>query len=687
MNLKLLMFCTVATVLVRSVFADAAPVFETEKAALTLCPKAALTEVPTGCELGNFTVSAEPVLKGRYDGNCAWEVTVAHAEGVVVKIFDWNDKPVQDGIYAASKFIVSSPALWSAENPNLYKIVITDGAYWSAVPFGFRESEVKETGVCLNGQTLVLKEVKVTPAHEDEFTDDAQRLLEYKNEIRRIKSLNANTVRVGAHTNESLWRYLCDTEGLYLISPMASETDLNHPSVLKVDEKLITCVDTRCAFDREKDPVARSVHHAYQNWRVTQTNFFQRVVVANLNRFVDSQGVTLTWHVLRDGRETAKGSFALYGLKPQKSAVYDMPAEVAEARLKGGTISIRFDFEKAGSLIAQDQIDIVATRSLEGLMAEGGRVDFEESATAFIFKAQGIRYVFSKETGLLTSWTRKNWTWRQSEYLKSPQTVRFDSRAVASEVSSFSSIENHRGALTFAANQNLRETETLQVVAKVQTRWTIYPNGSLACDAMCLATSGADGATAFGWGFPLVEKSPRVEWFGKGPWGFPSTGSAADAAFLGRWTDSAEVFFSSDPEARGFATREQVCGARVGDWTFRTLLTPFRLSLCEGFAPSPESQTAEVASEADFSGESVAEELSLDEIPEEDEDAVEPSAAVSTNWASAASEPTLIRDHALVYLESTTSSLAFTISWRDSDLTARSRDQEVPRARVATEEE
>ena len=116
---------------------------------------------------------------------------------------------------------VEKPLLWSAEEPNLYKLVIevtdADGQTCEIVPqlVGFRRFELKDTLMKLNGKRIVFKGV-----NRHEFSSRTGRVVseaELWQDLVTMKQHNINAIRTCHYPNDSRIYNLCDQLGLYLI--------------------------------------------------------------------------------------------------------------------------------------------------------------------------------------------------------------------------------------------------------------------------------------------------------------------------------------------------------------------------------------------------------------------------------------------------------------------------------------
>ena len=121
---------------------------------------------------------------------------------------------------AALKFEVENPAKWTAETPNLYKVIVSvsDGkqateAYAQRV--GFRTSEIKNAQLLINGQPVLFKGVnrhEVDPVKG--FVMSRERMIQ---DIRVMKELNVNAVRTCHYPDTPEWYDLCDEYGIYVL--------------------------------------------------------------------------------------------------------------------------------------------------------------------------------------------------------------------------------------------------------------------------------------------------------------------------------------------------------------------------------------------------------------------------------------------------------------------------------------
>jgi len=116
---------------------------------------------------------------------------------------------------------IQEPHLWSEETPHLYTVLISlinrEGTVTEVerCHHGFREVEIREGALFVNGRSVKLKGVN---RHEHD-PDTGRWISEDRmiQDIRLIKQFNINCVRLSHYPNHPRWYELCDRYGLYLV--------------------------------------------------------------------------------------------------------------------------------------------------------------------------------------------------------------------------------------------------------------------------------------------------------------------------------------------------------------------------------------------------------------------------------------------------------------------------------------
>ena len=132
-----------------------------------------------------------------------------------------GDAPLGRGTGVFFEEAVDNVARWSAETPNLYRLVLElkdpEGRTLEAVTsrIGFRTSEIKNGQLLVNGAAVLLKGVN---RHEhDPYTGHVISEESMRRDIELMKQSNINAVRTCHYPNDPLWYDLCDEYGLYVV--------------------------------------------------------------------------------------------------------------------------------------------------------------------------------------------------------------------------------------------------------------------------------------------------------------------------------------------------------------------------------------------------------------------------------------------------------------------------------------
>ena len=188
----------------------------------------------------------------------------------------------------------SSPKLWTAETPNLYRAEFRlkqNGKVIHQIQqrFGFRTFEVRDgDGLYLNGQRVILK-----GADRHSFWPDSGRCLSeavHRLDIATMKDANMNAVRMSHYPPDEQFLDLCDELGLYVLDELAGwhhfydnevgpklvhemvVRDVNHPSILFWDNGNEGGFNTN--FDKifgGLDPQQRRVLHPWATFSGVNT--------------------------------------------------------------------------------------------------------------------------------------------------------------------------------------------------------------------------------------------------------------------------------------------------------------------------------------------------------------------------------------------------------------------------------
>ncbi|WP_309383103.1 glycoside hydrolase family 2 TIM barrel-domain containing protein [Cerasicoccus frondis] len=116
---------------------------------------------------------------------------------------------------------INNVAVWSAEQPNLYQVVVSlidvDGhaIEHTSTRVGFRSIEIRDRNLLINGQRVLINGVNRHDHHptKGKVVDrETMRL-----DAQLLKRFNFNAVRCAHYPNDPYWLDLCDEYGLYVI--------------------------------------------------------------------------------------------------------------------------------------------------------------------------------------------------------------------------------------------------------------------------------------------------------------------------------------------------------------------------------------------------------------------------------------------------------------------------------------
>ncbi|UCC29157.1 MAG: DUF4981 domain-containing protein [Phycisphaerales bacterium] len=154
---------------------------------------------------------------------------------------------------------VANPLKWTAETPNLYFVLLevldADGNTVEVVHsrFGFREVEIKEGRLHVNGRPITIKGV-----NRHEWDPDSGRMLTRERMLQDVvlfKKNNINAVRTSHYPNDPRWLDLCDEYGLYVVDEANVESHGLYDVLPKgLPQWRIACVDRmRSMVERDKN--------------------------------------------------------------------------------------------------------------------------------------------------------------------------------------------------------------------------------------------------------------------------------------------------------------------------------------------------------------------------------------------------------------------------------------------------
>ena len=122
---------------------------------------------------------------------------------------------------------VDDPEKWSAEEPNLYTLVLQTGDHVTSQRIGFREIEVRDKQILVNGKRILVK--GVNRAETDPDTGRHITRAAMRRDVFMMKRLHVNAVRTSHYPSDPYLYDLADEHGLWVDDEVDIETH-NHES-------------------------------------------------------------------------------------------------------------------------------------------------------------------------------------------------------------------------------------------------------------------------------------------------------------------------------------------------------------------------------------------------------------------------------------------------------------------------
>lgn len=133
---------------------------------------------------------------------------------------------------------VNSPALWTAETPDLYTLTADCNGEHIEIPFGFRTVSVKDGGVlCINGTAVKLKGVNRHDTTESKGYCMTEK--ELLRDLKLMKQNNINCIRTSHYPAAPEFYRMCDRLGFYVVDECDLETHGTERAMRYVDSSCL----------------------------------------------------------------------------------------------------------------------------------------------------------------------------------------------------------------------------------------------------------------------------------------------------------------------------------------------------------------------------------------------------------------------------------------------------------------
>ena len=181
-----------------------------------------------------LNVSAELLNQGSKAAGATLITTLRGTDGKVIATATSNAKSIGKNASAKVNAAITfaSPALWSAETPNLYtvdfELADASGTVIEATSqrYGFRKVEIKDKRVFINGRQVFFKGANRHDTHPKYGKAiPVESMIE---DILLFKRHNLNTIRTSHYPNDPKMYALYDYYGLYVMDEADQECHANH---------------------------------------------------------------------------------------------------------------------------------------------------------------------------------------------------------------------------------------------------------------------------------------------------------------------------------------------------------------------------------------------------------------------------------------------------------------------------
>ncbi len=153
------------------------------------------------------------------------QIESSFAEDTLVTLFNSLGEKLETTLFDASGYAelkVSEPRLWSAEYPELYKVIIESGDEFITIPVGIKTAKIEKGVYRFNGRPIKLKGV-----NRHDFNAKNGYVCSYedmKKDLILMKRHNINAIRTSHYPNDPRFYELCDEMGFYVMCEADYET-------------------------------------------------------------------------------------------------------------------------------------------------------------------------------------------------------------------------------------------------------------------------------------------------------------------------------------------------------------------------------------------------------------------------------------------------------------------------------
>ena len=205
----------------RSVWAYSTPKTYLRDAAIT-------TDLDDAYRNATLNVDLAIGSKGGTQGEHTVHATLVDPRGKTVQRFSGKTNVQENGASLRLTANVDDPAKWTDETPNLYRLVLelADArgrvVHTTAQNLGFREIEIKNRRLLVNGKRILIKGVNRPETDPD--TGRHQTRARMEEDVALMKRFNINAVRTAHYPSDPYLYDLADRRGLWIDDEVDIET-------------------------------------------------------------------------------------------------------------------------------------------------------------------------------------------------------------------------------------------------------------------------------------------------------------------------------------------------------------------------------------------------------------------------------------------------------------------------------
>ena len=152
--------------------------------------------------------------------NANGKLDVTLDKNATVKLYD-GETLIAEKVGKKVNFTVKNPKLWSAEEPNLYTLIIAYNGEFIKEYVGFRTVEIKDRVFYLNNKPIKLKGVNRHSSTVNGYVETVEDIIK---DLTIMKEHNVNAIRTSHYPPHPLLPLLCDKYGIYLMVEADIET-------------------------------------------------------------------------------------------------------------------------------------------------------------------------------------------------------------------------------------------------------------------------------------------------------------------------------------------------------------------------------------------------------------------------------------------------------------------------------